>query len=356
MAGIRIEGVEKYFGRLRVIHGIDLTIDHGQFAVILGPSGCGKSTLLRMIAGLERISAGTISIGGILMNAVAAKDRGCAMVFQDYALYPHMNVRKNMGYGLRLARVPAGERERRVVEAARMLELEHYLDRKPHELSGGQRQRVAIGRAIAREPEVFLFDEPLSNLDAKLRMDTRVELRKLHDRLGATSVFVTHDQVEAMTLADLLIVMNAGRIEQVGSPQEVYRKPASTFVAGFIGSPPVNLLALEWSVEMRSYSPGNGISFDLPDVLRLPRPPENVVLGIRPEDIKLSGKDGFPVTVDYIEDLGAAFTVHGLIGRQRIVLTLASCAQVARGNVVHVRFPASRIHLFDTASGKRLPL
>ena len=352
MAGIRIEGVEKYYGRARVVHGIDVTIDDGQFAVILGPSGCGKSTLLRMIAGLERISAGTISIGGIPMNAVAAKDRGCAMVFQDYALYPHMNVRKNMGYGLRLARVPAGERERRVVEAARMLELEPYLDRKPHELSGGQRQRVAIGRAIAREPEVFLFDEPLSNLDAKLRMDTRVELRKLHDRLRATSVFVTHDQVEAMTLADLLIVMNAGRIEQVGSPQEVYRKPASTFVAGFIGSPPVNLLPLEWSVDMNSYSPGNGISIDLPDALR--PLPERVVLGIRPEDIELVGEGRFPVTVDHVEDLGAVSTVHGLIGGQRIVLSLPAGAQAAQGAILHVRFPAERVHLFDPASGKRL--
>ena len=243
MADIAIRGVRKSFGHSEIVHGIDLDIADGEFVVILGPSGCGKSTLLRLIAGLEQITAGEIAIGGKVVNKLEPRERGCAMVFQNYALYPHMTVSENIGYALKVAGVKRAERRRRIAEVAGILGVEELLDRKPSALSGGQRQRVAMGRAMIREPRVFLFDEPLSNLDAKLRVQMRVEIRRLHRRLKATSIFVTHDQIEAMTLADRLVVMNRGRIEQVGAPAEVYRRPASRFVAGFIGSPPMNFLA-----------------------------------------------------------------------------------------------------------------
>src|SRR6476619_4318668 len=242
MADIKLTGVKKTYAKLQVIHGVDVTIADGEFIVIVGPSGCGKSTLLRMIAGLETISEGEIAIGGRVVNEVEPKDRNIAMVFQNYALYPHMSVYENMSYGLRIRRMPPAEINERVQRAAKILELGPYLDRKPRALSGGQRQRVAMGRAIVREPAAFLFDEPLSNLDAKLRAQTRLEIQKLHAELGVTSLFVTHDQVEAMTLAQRMIVMNAGRMEQIGTPDEVYHRPATTFVAGFIGSPPMNLV------------------------------------------------------------------------------------------------------------------
>src|SRR6202171_3555435 len=243
MAEISLKGVKKsYTSKLQVIHGVDVTIADGEFIVIVGPSGCGKSTLLRMIAGLETVSEGEIAIAGRRVNDVEPKDRNIAMVFQNYALYPHMSVYENMSYGLRIRRMPAAEINERVQRAAKILELGAFLDRKPRELSGGQRQRVAMGRAIVREPAAFLFDEPLSNLDAKLRVQMRLEIQKLHRELKTTSIFVTHDQVEAMTLADRMIVMNAGRAEQIGRPLEVYEDPASLFVASFIGSPAMNLL------------------------------------------------------------------------------------------------------------------
>ena len=242
MSEIAIRGVRKSYGKIETVHGIDLAFGSGEFVVILGPSGCGKSTLLRMIAGLESISAGEIAIGGRVVNRLEPRERGCAMVFQNYALYPHMTVAENIGYALKVAGVPKAERLRRIAEVSRSTGLEHLLDRRPGQLSGGQRQRVAMGRAIIREPKVFLFDEPLSNLDATLRVQMRIEIRRLHDRQGVTSVFVTHDQVEAMTLADRLVVLNAGRVEQVGTSAEIYRRPASRFVAGFVGSPPMNLL------------------------------------------------------------------------------------------------------------------
>ncbi|MFZ4533794.1 MAG: sn-glycerol-3-phosphate ABC transporter ATP-binding protein UgpC, partial [Alsobacter sp.] len=242
MSTISIKGVHKNYGRNPVVKGVDLEIATGEFMVVLGPSGCGKSTLLRMIAGLEAITAGDIAIGGRIVNQLEPRERGCAMVFQNYALYPHMTVAENIGYALKVSGLGKAERRERVAAIAKTVGLEDFLERRPGELSGGQRQRVAMGRAMIREPQVFLFDEPLSNLDAKLRVQMRIEIRKLHNRLKTTSVFVTHDQVEAMTLADRLVVMNAGRIEQIGTPEEVYRAPATRFVAGFIGSPAMNLV------------------------------------------------------------------------------------------------------------------
>ncbi|HSG77890.1 MAG TPA: sn-glycerol-3-phosphate ABC transporter ATP-binding protein UgpC, partial [Burkholderiales bacterium] len=287
MAGVSIRDVKKSYGALQVIHGVSMDIADGEFVVILGPSGCGKSTLLRMVAGLEVITAGEIAIGERVVNDLEPKDRDIAMVFQNYALYPHMSVYDNMSYGLRIRGMPKAEIDARVQKAAGILELEKFLGRKPRELSGGQRQRVAMGRAIVREPQVFLFDEPLSNLDAKLRVQMRGELQSLHRRLGTTSLFVTHDQVEAMTLAQRMIVMNAGRAEQIGAPLEVYAKPATTFVAGFIGSPPMNLI------------PQNG---------RL--------LGIRPEHLEPCSPADASITleVDLIEPLGADTLVYGHFG------------------------------------------
>ena len=243
MADVSVRDAYKSYGKIEVLHGLNFDIADGEFVVIVGPSGCGKSTLLRMVAGLEVITSGSIAIGGEVVDDLEPKDRNIAMVFQNYALYPHMSVYRNMSYALRISRTPKEEIDRRVQEAARILQLEDLLDRRPGQLSGGQRQRVAMGRAIVREPAVFLFDEPLSNLDAKLRVQMRIEIRRLHDNLGATSIYVTHDQIEAMTLADRLIVMNSGNAEQIGAPLEVYESPATAFVAGFIGSPPMNFLS-----------------------------------------------------------------------------------------------------------------
>ncbi|TIV72568.1 MAG: sn-glycerol-3-phosphate ABC transporter ATP-binding protein UgpC, partial [Mesorhizobium sp.] len=282
MASITIRDVRKSYAKMQVVHGVDLDIASGEFVVILGPSGCGKSTLLRMIAGLEEISDGTIAIDGAVVNKLEPRERGCAMVFQNYALYPHMSVAQNIGYSLKVAGVPAAERTQRIQAVARILELEHLLDRKPMALSGGQRQRVAMGRAMIREPKVFLFDEPLSNLDAKLRVQMRSEIRKLHRRLSATSVFVTHDQVEAMTLADKIVVLNAGRIEQIGSPMELYNSPANDFVAGFIGSPKMNFI----------------------DGAKLGETAKTV--GVRPEHLTVDTKSGaWKGTVVHAEHLGA---------------------------------------------------
>src|SRR3989454_6977280 len=277
MASVTLSGVRKSFGSAEVVHGVDIEVEDGEFCVIVGPSGCGKSTLLRMVAGLEEISGGEISIGNRVVNQLEPAERDIAMVFQNYALYPHMSVFDNMAYGLKIKKVPAGEIKGRVDKAAKILELGHLLDRKPRQLSGGQRQRVAMGRAIVRQPQVFLFDEPLSNLDAKLRVQTRLEIQKLHRELGITSLFVTHDQVEAMTLAQRIIVMNAGRIEQFGTPEEVYNRPATTFVASFMGSPPMNLLKRALNADFGG-KPG-------------------AILGIRPEHLQI-GPRGWAVQVD----------------------------------------------------------
>ncbi|MDB5560818.1 MAG: sn-glycerol-3-phosphate transporter ATP-binding protein, partial [Hyphomicrobiales bacterium] len=311
MAPISIRGVQKTYGKNAVVHGIDLEINSGEFVVILGPSGCGKSTLLRMIAGLEAISGGEIAIDGKVVNQLEPRERGCAMVFQNYALYPHMSVAQNIGYSLKVAGMPKAERLARVTEVARSVGLEAFLDRKPMTLSGGQRQRVAMGRAMIRQPKVFLFDEPLSNLDAQLRVQMRAEIRRLHRQLGTTSVFVTHDQAEAMTLADRLIVMRGGFVEQVGTPSEVYNRPASRFVAGFVGSPPMNLI--EGSIDadgafMIRNDKSNALQLDRKDLAG-----QKVVFGIRPEALSLASAAGpgtFSATVDFVEEFGAARVIH----------------------------------------------
>jgi sn-glycerol 3-phosphate transport system ATP-binding protein len=327
MATVTLKAVRKAYGPLEVIHGVSAEIADGEFVVIVGPSGCGKSTLLRMVAGLERITSGEIAIGGRVVNELEPKDRDIAMVFQNYALYPHMSVYENMSYGLRIKGFSREDIETRVRRAAGILELEPFLKRRPGALSGGQRQRVAMGRAIVREPAVFLFDEPLSNLDAKLRVQMRAELQALHRRLGTTSLYVTHDQVEAMTLAHRMIVMNAGRAEQVGSPLEVYARPATAFVAGFIGSPPMNLV-----------------------------PRDGKLLGVRPEELEpcAEAESNLAAQVDLVEQLGADILVHGTVDSTRIVVRLPASRRIAEGRLP-LRFDPARAHWFDAASGARLP-
>ncbi len=334
MAAISFRNVIKRYGKgakaNQVIHGVSAEVETGEFVVIVGPSGCGKSTLLRMVAGLEEISAGEISIGERVVNNIEPAQRDIAMVFQNYALYPHMRVFDNMAYGLKIAGLPRDEIKKRVDNAARILELGHLLERKPRELSGGQRQRVAMGRAIVRQPMVFLFDEPLSNLDAKLRAQTRLEIQKLHRELGITSLFVTHDQVEAMTLAQRIIVMNAGAMDQFGTPEEVYSRPATTFVASFMGSPPMNLLR---------HAPGV-------------RP--GAVLGIRPEHLSFSD-DGWLVRIEQIEMLGAERLIYARIGDEQLVMRADEGVAVPElGSSVRMAARQDRLHWFDAGSGKRL--
>jgi len=353
VAAISFRNVIKRYGKgpsaNPVIHGISAEIADGEFVVIVGPSGCGKSTLLRMVAGLEEISAGDIAIGGKVVNDVEPADRDIAMVFQNYALYPHMSVRENMAYGLKIAKVPAQEIEARVQKAAKILEIGAFLDRKPRQLSGGQRQRVAMGRAIVRQPKVYLFDEPLSNLDAKLRAQTRLEIQKLHAELGVTSLFVTHDQVEAMTLAQRMIVMNAGVMEQIGTPEDVYSRPATTFVAGFIGSPPMNLL--------KGRARGNrfdvdGASWDLPTAA--PRDGE-LILGVRPEHASVSASGPWALKVEVLEMLGAERLVYGRVGDILFTLRIEGALPPPKvGEVVRLGAAPSHVHWFDPASGKRV--
>ena len=352
MAKVEFRGVTKSFGEVKVIHGIDCAIDDGEFIVILGPSGCGKSTLLRIVAGLERATAGQVWIGGACVNDVDAKDRNIAMVFQNYALYPHMSVYDNMAYGLKIRGMAKADIERRVQEAAKMLELTPLLSRKPKQLSGGQRQRVAMGRAIVRQPAVFLFDEPLSNLDAKLRAQTRLEIQKLHAELGVTSLFVTHDQVEAMTLAQRMIVMNAGRIEQIGTPEQVYGRPASTFVAGFIGSPPMNLLT----------GRADGSRFTVGgQTLVLPEPAPRagaLMMGVRPEHAQVGEHGGWPMQVELLEMLGAERLVYGKLGGDAAApFTLRVEGRLVPprpGDTLHLQVPAEGLHWFDPVSGQRV--
>ena len=338
MASINLNNVTKSYGMgakaLQVIHGVTAAIADHEFIVIVGPSGCGKSTLLRMVAGLEDISGGEISIGSRVVNKLEPAERDIAMVFQNYALYPHMSVFDNMAYGLKIKKVPVEEIRQRVAKAAGILELGKFLDRKPRELSGGQRQRVAMGRAIVRQPQVFLFDEPLSNLDAKLRVQTRLEIQKLHRELGITSLFVTHDQVEAMTLAQRMMVMNAGRMEQFGTPEEVYNRPATTFVASFMGSPPMNLLK-------------NGPNAALGG-------PTKAILGIRPEHLKIT-ESGWPVRVETIEMLGAERLVYARFGsEQLIVRTDESDACPALDTTIYVTPRPERLHWFDAVTTQRM--
>ncbi|HJV68809.1 sn-glycerol-3-phosphate import ATP-binding protein UgpC [Ideonella sp.] len=353
MASISLRAVEKTYGHgahaNKVIHGVNAEIADGEFIVIVGPSGCGKSTLLRMVAGLEEISGGEIAIGPRVVNRLEPAERDIAMVFQNYALYPHMSVYDNMAYGLKIAKRPKAEIDERVKKAARILELGHLLERKPRQLSGGQRQRVAMGRAIVRQPQVFLFDEPLSNLDAKLRAQTRLEIQKLHAELGVTSLFVTHDQVEAMTLAQRMIVMNAGVMEQIGSPEEVYARPATTFVASFIGSPPMNLLAGEATAD----------GFRLGDlVLPLPFPPPRLgplTLGLRPEHAEPHAEGRWPLQVELAEMLGAERLVHGRLGPAAFTLRIPSTDPAPRaGERVMLAATPEHLHWFDSGTGRRV--
>ncbi|MER8472395.1 sn-glycerol-3-phosphate import ATP-binding protein UgpC [Mesorhizobium sp. M1405] len=354
MASITIRDARKSYGKSQVVHGVDLDIQSGEFVVILGPSGCGKSTLLRMIAGLEEISGGEIAIDGTVVNRLEPRERGCAMVFQNYALYPHMSVAQNIGYSLKVAGVLAAERNERIRAVARILELEPLLDRKPAALSGGQRQRVAMGRAMIREPKVFLFDEPLSNLDAKLRVQMRSEIRKLHRRLNATSVFVTHDQVEAMTLADRLIVMNGGRVEQVGTPGEVYSRPASRFVATFVGAPAMNVL--EGSVELDGLSLlGGSRRLAIPRV-GLPVGTQ-VAAGIRPEAVRLvaPGTAGaLDATVDLVEELGAGRVVYVDLDGASFCVATPEPVHPAPGTPIGLKFSPEDMHFFSSQTGSRL--
>jgi len=354
MGAISIRNVVKRYGvgpkANPVIHGVNAEIADGEFIVIVGPSGCGKSTLLRMVAGLEEISGGEIAIAGRVVNDIEPAERDIAMVFQNYALYPHMTVYDNMAYGLKIAKVGADEIKRRVDKAAGILQLGPFLARKPRELSGGQRQRVAMGRAIVRQPQVFLFDEPLSNLDAKLRAQTRLEIQKLHRELRVTSLFVTHDQVEAMTLGQRLIVMNAGHMEQIGTPEEVYARPATTFVAGFIGSPPMNLL--------RGRAEGTRFVID-GAVLQLQAPAPHggdVMLGLRPEHAGLhAGAAGWPLQVEMIEMLGAERLVHGRLGTLPFTVRQdATLPAPKAGDTLPLLAANGHLHWFDAATQRRL--
>ena len=334
MASISLKNIVKIYGKgktaLQVIHGVNAEINDGEFVVIVGPSGCGKSTLLRMVAGLEEVSGGDISIGSRVVNDLEPAERDIAMVFQNYALYPHMSVFDNMAYGLKIAKVPKDEIKTRVDKAAKILELGGLLERKPRDMSGGQRQRVAMGRAIVRQPQVFLFDEPLSNLDAKLRAQTRLEIQKLHRELGITSLFVTHDQVEAMTLAQRMMVMNAGVMEQFGTPEEVYNRPASTFVASFIGSPPMNLLKTA------------------------PDGKTGQIVGIRPEHLDI-GSSGWPLKVEAIELLGAERLVYALLNDERVIIRIdENQPSPALGSTIFAMPRADKVHHFDAATGKRI--
>ena len=340
MASVTLTDVKKSYGDVSVIHDVDLSINDGEFVVFVGPSGCGKSTLLRMIAGLEDITGGDINIGDVRVNDVAPSKRGVAMVFQTYALYPHMTVYNNMAFGLKQAKLPAGDIDSRVRAAAEVLHITEYLSRTPKALSGGQRQRVAIGRAIVREPAVFLFDEPLSNLDAALRVNTRLEIARLHQRLGTTMIYVTHDQVEAMTLADKIVVLRDGRIEQVGSPIELYDNPRNTFVAQFIGSPKMNFL---------NYS---DLSFATAKALKID--PGAGIVGIRPEHLKstTAAKALISASLELVENLGEYALVHMVTpsGRELIV-KMDKPPKAGAGEMIHLTADAGRVHHFNAESG-----
>ncbi len=355
MAGVRLQAVTKtYDGRNQIIQPLDVSIHNGEFMVIVGPSGCGKSTLLRMVAGLESVTSGDIYIDTRRVTEEEPKDRGIAMVFQNYALYPHMSVEENMAWGLKIRGMGKEHIRKRVLEAARSLELEALLQRRPRELSGGQRQRVAMGRAIVREPEVFLFDEPLSNLDARLRVQMRLELQQLHRRLNTTSLYVTHDQVEAMTLAQRVMVMNKGILEQLGTPVEIYERPATRFVASFIGAPAMNLLDGQMN--------NDGCRCNLSDHMALPLSAakakwadRRLTVGIRPEHVELSSQQdgGIPLVVDTLEMLGADNLAHGRWGSNKMVVRLPHSVRPAMGSTLWLQLPSTSLHFFDH-NGQRI--
>ena len=353
MAGVQFIDVKKSFGAVNVIKGVNIGIEDGEFVILVGPSGCGKSTLLRMLAGLENITEGAIRIGDRVVNTVPPKDRDIAMVFQNYALYPHMTVADNMAFSLKLKGTPKEERDRRVKAAADILGLNQLLDRYPRQLSGGQRQRVAMGRAIVRDPQVFLFDEPLSNLDAKLRVAMRAEIKELHQRLQTTTVYVTHDQIEAMTMADKIVVLHDGVVEQIGAPLDLYDRPANLFVAGFIGSPAMNMIRGQIDPEKRT-------TFVTEDGTKLPVAdpgPEavgrNLVYGVRPEFISLD-PEGLPAEVIVIEPTGYETHMMVKLGGEEVNCVFRERVQANAGEVIRLRIDADRVHLFDAVSGQRL--
>jgi multiple sugar transport system ATP-binding protein len=355
MAAVTIQGVHKRFGSTPVIRGVDIDIADGEFCVLVGPSGCGKSTLLRMIAGLEEIAEGQVAIGGDVVNRMLPKERDIAMVFQNYALYPHMTVRDNMSFALMLAKQPKAEIAERVKKAADILGLGPYLDRYPRQLSGGQRQRVAMGRAIVRNPRVFLFDEPLSNLDAKLRVQMRTEIKELHQRLKTTSIYVTHDQIEAMTMADKIVVMKDGLVEQTGDPLTLYDSPANTFVAGFIGSPAMNMIP--GTVRAGGGTPG--VVFEGGAALPLPQRAvaadgQAVLYGIRPEHCTVTQGDGLPAEVIVVEPTGADTQLYCRFNEQEVTATIRDRTDCRPGDRIRLAPDLHRAHLFDAASGKRL--
>jgi multiple sugar transport system ATP-binding protein len=355
MAPVTIRNIQKRYGSLTVLHGIDLEIRDQEFVVLVGPSGCGKSTLLRMIAGLEEVSSGEILIGERVVNDVPAKSRDIAMVFQSYALYPHMTVYENMSFSLRLRKEPPDVIDRKVRDAAGILNLTPYLDRSPRQLSGGQRQRVAMGRALVRDAQVFLFDEPLSNLDAKLRVVMRTEIKALHQRLHTTSIYVTHDQIEAMTMADRIVVMNAGRIEQIGTPLELYDTPANLFVADFIGSPSMNML----KGTLRLNGTEAAVALEEGPLLPVAPPAtgtdgQAVILGIRPEHVMLAEGGSVPLEVEVVEPTGANIQIYARLGQSLFCAVTSERHEVRPGDVMTAQFPPPRLHLFDAATGGRL--
>jgi multiple sugar transport system ATP-binding protein len=355
MAAVTITGVQKWFGSTHVIRGVDIAIADGEFCVLVGPSGCGKSTLLRMIAGLEEITQGEIAIGGRVVNRVPPKERDIAMVFQNYALYPHMTVRANMSFALALAKKPKAEIESHVKKTADILGLAALLDRYPRQLSGGQRQRVAMGRAIVRDPQVFLFDEPLSNLDAKLRVQMRTEIKELHQRLQTTSIYVTHDQIEAMTMADRIVVMRDGLVEQTGDPLGLYDRPVNTFVAGFIGSPAMNMIP----GVARTVGGASQIAFSDGAVLPLPAGAgaadgQSVLYGIRPEHCAVGNGVGLPVDIVVVEPTGADTQLYCRFNGQEVTAMVRDRVAARAGERIKLMPDASRAHVFDAASGVRL--
>jgi len=351
---VALRDVRKNYGSLEVIHGIDLTVEEGEFVVFVGPSGCGKSTLLRMIAGLEEVTDGAIVIKGRDVTDLDPSDRGIAMVFQSYALYPHMSVRENLAFGLKMANTPQTEIERRVAHASGILKIDPLLERRPGQLSGGQRQRVAIGRAIVREPDVFLFDEPLSNLDAELRVSMRIEIARLHRQLGNTMIYVTHDQTEAMTLADKIVVLRDGKVEQVGTPRQVYENPANVFVAGFIGSPRMNLLEAEWAGDGKVRISGTTIEAPIDDSSL--QPAKKLLLGMRPEHMVVTnaGPDTIAAKVDFSEYLGGnRFLYCQLDDGQNLTVEQRDGPDIEAGEILHLTTPPDRRRFFTT-TGERL--
>ena len=352
MASVKIVGVKKNFGAVKVIHGVDIDIADGEFVVLVGPSGCGKSTLLRMVAGLEEVSGGEIYIGAREVSRLRARDRDIAMVFQNYALYPHMTVADNMGFALKLKRAAGQEMRDKVAKAAAILGLENLLERFPRQLSGGQRQRVAMGRAIVRDPQVFLFDEPLSNLDAKLRVQMRGEIRSLHRRIGTTTIYVTHDQVEAMTMADKIVVLHDGLVEQIGSPLEIYDRPANVFVAGFIGSPAMNFI--DGHVEDGVFRARGGLALPLPAGFPADRfAGVELVYGVRPEHIRADA-GGIRGTVDFVEGTGSEIYVKLNCEGQPVYCLFRERMDIRFNQTLGIGIDPATIHLFEKATGKRI--